>query len=98
MAWRVQNDERALVGDNLGDFLKNVPDELLSTGLYVLAAIRCIRATDRILECSAIVMTETFERDIGRLASAVGLPWNTDESASRHPRRSRSTTSNWMPA
>lgn len=74
MAWRVQNDERALAGASFWDFLKNIPDELLFNQLYMFSA-RCdvSEAVDRILECSAVMMTETFESDLRNLAMTLGL-------------------------
>jgi hypothetical protein len=75
MAWRVQDDERALVGGNLSDFLKNMPDELLLNQMYMFSPrLDISEAADRILACSAIMMTETFESDLGKLATTLGLP------------------------
>jgi hypothetical protein len=75
MAWRVQNDERALAGESFSDFLKNIPDELLLNQLYMFSQrFNVAEAAERILECSAIMMTETYEQDLHNLASALGLP------------------------
>lgn len=74
MSWRVQNDERALAGESFSDFLKNIPDELLLNQLYMFSPrFDVSEAADRILECSAIMMTETFDRDIRDLAATLGL-------------------------
>lgn len=74
MAWRVQNDERALAGESFWDFLENIPDELLLNQLYMFSAhFDVSEAADRILECSAIMMTEAFERDLRDLALTLGL-------------------------
>ncbi len=74
VAWRVQNDERALAGENFSDFLKNIPDELLLNQLYMFSPrFDVSEAADRILECSAIMMTETYDRDLRNLASTLGL-------------------------
>lgn len=74
MAWRVQNDERALAGESLSDFLSNIPDELLLNQLYMFSPrFDVSEAAERILECSAILMTETYERDLRNLASTLGL-------------------------
>jgi hypothetical protein len=72
--WRVQADERALAGESFSDFLKNIPDELLLNQLYMFSAhLNVSEAVDRILECSAIMMTETYERDLRNLALTLGL-------------------------
>ena len=72
--WRVQNDERAMAGESFSDFLRNIPDELLLNQLYMFSAHFSVsEAADRILECSAIMMTETYERDLHDLALALGL-------------------------
>jgi hypothetical protein len=74
MAWRVQDDERALAGESFSDFLKNVPDELLLNHLYMFSPrFNVSEAAEKILQCSAIMMTETFERDLRDLASTLGL-------------------------
>ncbi len=74
MAWRVQDDERALAGETFADFLENLPDELLLNQLYMFSPRFDVgEAAERILECSAIMMTETYERDLRDLASALGL-------------------------
>lgn len=74
MVWHVQNDERALAGESFSDFLENIPDELLLNQLYMFSPrFDVAEAAERILDCSAIMMTETFERDLGNLASALGL-------------------------
>ncbi len=74
MAWRVQNDERALAGESFSDFLKNIPDELLLNQLYMFSPrFDVSEAAGRILECSAVMMTETYERDLRDLASTLGL-------------------------
>ena len=73
--WRVQNDERALAGETFSDFLKNIPGELLLNQLYMFSGhFNISEAVDRILECSAIMMTETYERDLRNLALTLGLP------------------------
>ena len=75
MNWRVQDDERALAGDSFSDFLGNVPDELLLNQLYMFSPrFDVCEATDKILECSAVMMTETYERDLRDLALTLGLP------------------------
>jgi hypothetical protein len=75
MAWRVQNDERALAGASFWEFLKNIPDELLLNQLYMFSPrFDCSEAAERMLECSAIMMTETYERDLRNLASTLGIP------------------------
>ena len=75
MAWRVQSDERALVGESFTDFLKNIPDELLLNQIYMFSPrFNISEAAERILECSAIMMTETYERDLHNLAATLGLP------------------------
>jgi sulfotransferase famil protein len=74
MAWHVQTDERAMAGESFSDFLKNIPDELLLNQLYMFSAhFDVSEASDRILGCSAIMMTETYERDLRNLATALGL-------------------------
>jgi hypothetical protein len=74
MAWRVQNDERALAGESFSDFLKNIPDELLLNQLYMFSPrFDVSEAAERILECSAIMMTETYDHDLRNLASTLGL-------------------------
>jgi sulfotransferase famil protein len=74
MAWRVQDDERALAGESFADFLKNIPDELLLNQLYMFSPrFDVSEAAERILECSAIMMTETYERDLRDLASTLDL-------------------------
>jgi hypothetical protein len=74
MAWHVQNDERAMAGESFSDFLKNIPDELLLNQLYMFSAhFDVSEAADRILGCSAIMMTETYERDLRNLATTLGL-------------------------
>jgi hypothetical protein len=74
MAWRVQNDERALAGESFSDFLKNVPDELILNQLYMFSKrFDVSEAVGRILECSAVMMTETYECDLRNLASTLGL-------------------------
>jgi hypothetical protein len=78
MAWRVQDDERALAGESFSDFLKNIPDELLLNQLYMFSPrFDVSEAVDRILECSAIMMTETYDRDLRDLASTLGLTLET---------------------
>jgi hypothetical protein len=75
MAWRVQNDEQALAGENFWDFLRNIPDELLLNQLYMFSAhFDVSEAVQTILQCSAIIMTETYERDLRNLALTLGLP------------------------
>jgi hypothetical protein len=75
MAWQVQGDERALAGESFSDFLKNIPDELLLNQVYMFSPRFSVsEAADRILNCSAIMVTETYERDLRKLASALGLP------------------------
>lgn len=75
MAWRVQDDERALAGENFVDFLRNIPEELLLNQLYMFSPrLNVSEAAEKILDCSAIMMTETFEPDLRNLASALGLP------------------------
>jgi Sulfotransferase family len=72
--WRVQGDERALAGESFSDFLENIPDELLLNQLYMFSAhFDVSEAADRIGECSAIMMTETYERDLRNLALTLGL-------------------------
>jgi Sulfotransferase family len=72
--WRVQSDERALAGESFPDFLKNIPDELLLNQLYMFSAnFNVSEAVDRILGCSAIMMTETYERDLRDLSLTLGL-------------------------
>lgn len=74
MAWRVQNDERALAGESFSDFLKNIPDELLLNQLYMFSRrFDVSEAAEKILQCSAIMMTETYERDLRDLVSTLGL-------------------------
>lgn len=74
MAWRVQEDERALAGESFSDFLKNIPNELLLNQLYMFSPrFDVSEATERILECSAIMMTEAYDRDLHNLASTLGL-------------------------
>lgn len=75
MAWRVQGDERALAGESFSDFLKNIPEEFLLNQLYMFSPrFNVSEAADKILSCSAIMMTETFEHDLHDLASALALP------------------------
>lgn len=72
--WRVQNDERALAGESFSDFLENIPDELLLNQLYMFSRrFDVSEAVDRIGECSAIMMTETYERDLRNLTLTLGL-------------------------
>jgi len=74
MSWRVQNDERALAGESFSDFLKNIPDELLLNQLYMFSPrFDVSEAAERILECSAIMVTETYDLDLRNLASTLGL-------------------------
>jgi Sulfotransferase family len=74
MAYRVQGDERALAGKSFSDFFKNIPGELLLNQLYMYSRrFDVSEAADKILECSAIIMTETYERDLRNLASTLGL-------------------------
>ena len=74
MVWRVQDNERALAGESFSDFLKNVPAELLLNQLYMFSRrFDASEAVERILECSAIMTTETYERDLHHLASTLGL-------------------------
>jgi hypothetical protein len=74
MAWRVQNDERALAGESFSDFLKNIPDELLLNQLYMFSRrFDVSEAAERILECSAIMMTEKYDLDLRNLASNLSL-------------------------
>jgi hypothetical protein len=74
MAWRVQNDERSLAGQNFWDFLENVPAELLLNQLYMFSArFNVSEAVEKILGCSAIMMTETYKRDLHNLALTLGL-------------------------
>jgi hypothetical protein len=74
MSWRVQSDERALAGESFWDFLKNIPDELLLNQLYMFSPrFDASEAAERILECSAIMMTETYDRDLRDLAATLGL-------------------------
>jgi hypothetical protein len=74
MAWRVQDDERALAGESFSDFLKNIPDELLLNQLYMFSPrFDVSEAAERILECSAIMMTETYDRDLRDLTATLGL-------------------------
>lgn len=74
MAWRVQNDERSLAGESFWDFLENIPAELLLNQLYMFSAhFDVSEAVEKILGCSAIMMTETFKRDLHNLALTLGL-------------------------
>lgn len=74
MVWQVQGDERALAGESFSDFLRNIPDELLLNQLYMFSPrFNVSEAAERILECSAIMVTETFECDLRNLASTLGL-------------------------
>jgi hypothetical protein len=75
MAWRVQADERALVGANFGEFLENIPPEMLLNQIYMFSPrFDVAEAATRILQCSAVMMTETYEQDLANLASGLGLP------------------------
>ena len=63
-----------MAGESFSDFLRNIPDELLLNQIYMFSANFSVsEAADRILECSAIMMTETYERDLHNLASTLGL-------------------------
>lgn len=74
MAWRVQEDERALAGERFSDFLNNIPDELLLNQVYMFSPrFNVSEAEEKILECSAIMMTETYENDLRNLATMLGL-------------------------
>lgn len=74
MAWRVQDDERALAGSSFADFLTNVPDELLLNQLYMFSRkFDVSEASEKVLACSALMMTETYKSDLHNLASKLGL-------------------------
>jgi hypothetical protein len=75
VTWRVQPDERALAGDSFASFLENIPGELLLNQLYMFSPrFDVTEAADKILECSAIMMTESYERDLRCLALVLALP------------------------
>jgi hypothetical protein len=75
MNWRVQDDERALAGKSFTDFLGNIPTEMLLNQLYMFSPRLDVgEATYRILKCSSIMMTETYESDLRDLAAALDLP------------------------
>ncbi len=75
MAWQVQTDERALGAKGFSNFLKVIPDELLLNQLYMFSPrFDVSEAAERIMECSAVMMTETYARDLGNLASSLGIP------------------------
>ncbi len=75
MAWRVPDDERALAGRSFSDFLNTIPEELLLNQLYMFSRrFDVAEATAGILKCSAIMLTESYGRDLRKLAGTLSLP------------------------
>jgi hypothetical protein len=75
MAWRVQQDERALARDGFDSFLDRIPRELLLNQLYMFSSrFDVSEAVTRIQACSAVLTLENYSRDLEKLASTLGLP------------------------
>ena len=67
--------ESDYTGDSFQDFLAKVPRRHLSHQLYLFSEnYDPQEAADRILQCSAICLTETFPRDLEKLAKTLDLP------------------------
>jgi hypothetical protein len=84
MAWRVQENERSLAGLSFSDFLQRTPRELLLNQLYMFSpTFNVEEARLRITQCSAILTTEEYDKDLARLSQSLDL--------SLSPRRERIT-------
>ncbi len=71
----LEQKELIWLGRSFGDFLERAPREHLLRQLYMFSADYDVKeAAERILACSAVCFTETFNQDLEALAVSLDLP------------------------
>jgi hypothetical protein len=71
----LEENEMMWLGDSLGDFLDRAPREHILRQLYMFSANYDVEeAAERILACSAVCFTETYNQDLQALAQRLDLP------------------------